>query len=225
MPKNRDYVPAGDGEFNDWVEQLSTFLAANAGPLGVTAAQATEITNAVGAWGSAYNNARQLQQAAETAVNTKNDQREALLVLIRPLMRFIQNRPQTTDAQRQGLGITVPDRSRSRVSAPESRPLVQIDASQRLAHTLVLRDEGSPARGKPEGAEAAEVWCSLTDVNVAPPADPTQCQLVAVSRRNVVKLDFTGAEAGKNAHYMVRWVNSRGEKGPWSETGSATVAA
>ena len=32
-------------------------------------------------------------------------------------------------------------------------------------------------------------------------------------------------DANKVAHYMLRWVNTRGEKGPWSETVSATIGA
>ena len=31
--------------------------------------------------------------------------------------------------------------------------------------------------------------------------------------------------ANKVAHYKLRWVNTRGEKGPWSETASATIGA
>ena len=40
-------------------------------------------------------------------------------------------------------------------------------------------------------------------------------------------LDATGRrwEDGGAAVYMLRWVNTRGEKGPWSEICSATVAA
>ena len=38
-------------------------------------------------------------------------------------------------------------------------------------------------------------------------------------------LDFAGADGGKNAHYLLRWVNPTGEKGPWSETATVTVGA
>jgi hypothetical protein len=31
------------------------------------------------------------------------------------------------------------------------------------------------------------------------------------------------ADAGKTARYMLRWVATTGEKGPWSETASATI--
>ncbi len=36
---------------------------------------------------------------------------------------------------------------------------------------------------------------------------------------------FDGTDANKVAHYMLRWENTRGETGPWSETASATIGA
>ncbi|NUQ46715.1 MAG: hypothetical protein HUU22_11860 [Phycisphaerae bacterium] len=37
--------------------------------------------------------------------------------------------------------------------------------------------------------------------------------------------DYDGAQGSKPAHYMLRWVNSRGEVGPWSATVTATIGA
>ncbi|MFN0136361.1 MAG: hypothetical protein ACKVS9_09635 [Phycisphaerae bacterium] len=39
------------------------------------------------------------------------------------------------------------------------------------------------------------------------------------------RAEFKAGEGRKIAVYMVRWVNTRGEKGPWSEVATATVAA
>jgi predicted phage tail protein len=36
--------------------------------------------------------------------------------------------------------------------------------------------------------------------------------------------EYTGAQAGQMVYYWLRWVNTRGEKGPWSEPVSATIA-
>ena len=36
--------------------------------------------------------------------------------------------------------------------------------------------------------------------------------------------EFTNDDAGKNAWWAVRYVNSRQEPGPWSETVMATIA-
>ncbi|MGQ0627317.1 MAG: hypothetical protein ACT4PL_04355 [Phycisphaerales bacterium] len=33
------------------------------------------------------------------------------------------------------------------------------------------------------------------------------------------------AQEGKTAYYALRWVNTRGERGPWSDVTTATVAA
>ncbi|MFN0133364.1 MAG: hypothetical protein ACKVW3_12660 [Phycisphaerales bacterium] len=37
--------------------------------------------------------------------------------------------------------------------------------------------------------------------------------------------DFKPGEGGKTAVSMARWINTRGEKGLWSEITTATVAA
>ena len=34
---------------------------------------------------------------------------------------------------------------------------------------------------------------------------------------------FDGSDAGQMGHWMLRWVNTKGEPGPWSETVSATI--
>jgi hypothetical protein len=43
--------------------------------------------------------------------------------------------------------------------------------------------------------------------------------------RTPFQAEFKAGEGGKTAVYMARWVNTRGEKGPWSEITTATVAA
>ena len=43
--------------------------------------------------------------------------------------------------------------------------------------------------------------------------------------RTAYTLDFAGADGGKNAKYLLRWVNQTGEKGPWSETATTTIGA
>jgi hypothetical protein len=48
---------------------------------------------------------------------------------------------------------------------------------------------------------------------------------VALDTRSPYVLDFSGSDGAKNAHYILRWVNTRGQKGPWSETVSATIGA
>jgi hypothetical protein len=39
------------------------------------------------------------------------------------------------------------------------------------------------------------------------------------------RADFKPGEGGKTAVYMARWVNTRGEKGPWPKITTPTVTA
>ncbi|MCK4659314.1 MAG: hypothetical protein KAV82_07300 [Phycisphaerae bacterium] len=36
---------------------------------------------------------------------------------------------------------------------------------------------------------------------------------------------YSDADGGQTAHHMLRWIGTTGEKGPWSETASATIGA
>lgn len=85
----------------------------------------------------------------------------------------------------------------------------------------------------------AEVWVKL----VAPPTadqpagstpgaslgdparDPSSFTFLTMTTRPSFRAVFKAGEGGNTAVYMARWVNTRGEKGPWSEVTTATVAA
>jgi hypothetical protein len=57
------------------------------------------------------------------------------------------------------------------------------------------------------------------------PTDPSELTFLALDTRTPYTADYAGTDGNKTAHYMLRWVNTRGEKGPWSETASATIGA
>ena len=77
-------------------------------------------------------------------------------------------------------------------------------------------------KAKPAGAMGAEIWVKI---GPTPPVDPSELTFLAVDTRTPYTTDFDGADGGKQAHYMLRWVNTRGETGPWSETATATIGA
>lgn len=58
-----------------------------------------------------------------------------------------------------------------------------------------------------------------------PPPLGDSYKFLSVSSHGALQTDFLSAEAGKTAYYALRWVSTRGEKGPWSEVAAATVAA
>jgi hypothetical protein len=112
------------------------------------------------------------------------------------------------------------------VNPPTTRPLVRVDTSQRLLHTLRFSDESTPTRRrKPRGVLGAEVWVALAAPSDPPPALGAAYRFLAVNSRGTLQTDFSTAEAGQTAYYALRWLSTRGETGPWSEVAAATVAA
>ncbi len=87
-------------------------------------------------------------------------------------------------------------------------------------------DEAAPTRkASPAGVSGAEIRVRVAPVADAPPIDLAALTFVALDTRTPYTLDFDGPDGGQNAHYMLRWVNTTGQKGPWSETVSATIGA
>jgi hypothetical protein len=173
------------------------------------------------------------QAAAEGVRQAKDAARAALEKEVRPVTNFVQGYPKTTNADRATIGITVRDTSKTPAPTPATRPLVSVDPAARLTHELRLVDEGSPTRrGKPPGVSGAEVWVKLVDRPAAgqpaptdPIGDPKTFSFLTMTTRPTLRTDFRAAVGGKAAVNMLRWVNTRGEKGPWSDIATATVAA
>lgn len=80
--------------------------------------------------------------------------------------------------------------------------------------------ELSAIRAKPAGMLGAEIWSKLGG---APPTDDSDVTFLALDTRSPDLVDYTAAESGQIAPYMLRWINTRSERGPWSETVSATI--
>ena len=52
---------------------------------------------------------------------------------------------------------------------------------------------------------------------VLAPTNPAALVFLTMTTRPTFRADFKPGEGGKTAVYMARWINTRGEKGPWSE--------
>lgn len=75
------------------------------------------------------------------------------------------------------------------------------------------------------GVLGAEVWVMLVDPDQPTSTDPNALTFLTMTTRPSFRAEFKVGDGGKTAVYMTRRVNTRGDKGPWSEITTATVAA
>ena len=84
-----------------------------------------------------------------------------------------------------------------------------------------FRDQDRPrSKAKPDGVVGCEIWVKIGG---NPPADPSELHYLGSDTNAPYLAEYPGADAGKPAHYWLRWVNTRGEKGPWSDNVGGTI--
>ena len=119
------------------------------------------------------------------------------------------------------MGLTVKSGTRTAVPTPTTSPVGSVDFSVRLQHTINFSDEASPrSKAKPTGVHGCEIYMKIDG---EAPKDASELSYVATDTATPYVVKFDGAKAGKIVYYWLRWVNTRGEAGPWSIAVSAMV--
>ncbi len=222
-----DYIPGSDTGFQAWVDNFVTYANTHLAELGIGLPDIIPISTAQTDFDTKISDNVTAQQAAQSARQAKDASRDTLESLIRALVRQLQASGDVDDAERAALGITVPDTIKTTATGGIStRPIGSVDTSQRLRHEIRFVDEATPtSRAKPQGVMGCEIWVKVTAQGEAPPADPDELSFVTLDTASPYTVEYDGADGGKTAHYMLRWVKTSGDKGPWSETVSATITA
>jgi hypothetical protein len=217
-----DSIPPADPEFHNWAGPFSDYVAANAAAMGLTADDVKPLTDAITAWKTAYPAHTTAHAAARAATSVKIQARDTYEAVARPIIQQLQANPKVTDAQRKTMKINVRVKTRTPVSVPTTKPIATVDTSKHLQHTIDFLDStSSGSKKKPAGVASCEIW---SKVGGPAPTDYTQMMFVEAPTKTPCLVTYTGAQAGMTVWYWMRWVNTRNQKGPWSDPVSATIA-
>ena len=217
-----DYLPSSDSDLRLWVSNFVSNLN-SLGPtvFGLTTQNVTDLSSLGDNFADGMADNEIGQAHAQSARAEKDARRQVLEDTVRGLVARIQAHPGVTDVQRTALGLTVRSSTRTPVTAPGTKPVATVDTSQRLQHKINFVDELTPtSRAKPDGVAGCEIWVK---VDGPPPAGDNELTYVATDSKTPYLTVYDGSDGGKVAHYMLRWVSTRGDAGPWSQTVSATI--
>jgi len=159
-----DYLPAPDAEFEEWFAGFLAYCVAHKVELGLSDADILEIQVAKVTWSVAYSQHLAAQNAAEGATETKEEKRDLGEATIRKFVKIIQARPGVSDANREGLGITVRDTTLTPQSEDIVRttpaPRIELDWSKR--GQIIVHFGPNPGNerdnGLPQGIKGAKLW-------------------------------------------------------------------
>jgi hypothetical protein len=218
-----DYIPSTDSGLLAWSANFNAKLTAAPTTVGLTAGDATAYATLHSNYNTALTNATNPSTRTSSTITTKDTARVALVTKARDLVAIAQAYPGTTNTLRSDFGMTISDAVPSPIGAPSSKPVVNVERINNLAHVVRIRDEATPlSNARPVGSIGAEVYVAY---GPTVPASIADYSYVGLATRVPYEVQHAAGDARKQAYYLTRWISPRGERGPVSDQTEATVAA
>jgi hypothetical protein len=220
-----DFIPRPDDAFDDWFQKYQFYVAANFAALGLTPAEALEVQTLKINWSLGYSAHLVAHDAARAAAETKDEKRETAEEGIRKITKKIQARPETTDAQREGLGVTVPDRIPTPLDPEKillhAPPLHQVAPHRGQVVLHFGPDPGNEnSNALPDICRAVRIFRAAGGV----PVDVSGWIFVAeISHSPYV--DVLANSAPITVSYRFQYVDRLGRPGPFSDPVTVAVSA
>jgi hypothetical protein len=218
MPNSKPF-PSKEADLNNYFILVVAYLllAANKTRLLISAANQALLASQLTYWNTTYALTTNADTRTKTATDNKDKAKVDLMTTLRNVYADIPNSVLTT-TDRNTLNLPEPSKSRTPVPVPASKPIALVDTSNRLTHEVSYTDAAGNA-AKPTGVHGCEIWLRVG----VPALDDDDLTYAGTSTANPFEVKFKGEDAGKNVYYWLRWVNTRGEIGPWSDAVMATV--
>ncbi len=211
----KGYIPGRDGDFNSWQNNFVSYVITNAAALGITPAEVTELQNAQTSWNSSFPASITAKNASKGANELKDEDRDTLESTARLLTRKVQARKETTDTQREGLGITVPDMDPTALSEDvvlnTTPPMVHIDHSKpRMAFVhFGANPQNEKENAKPDGIKGARIWYHMGGL----PTGGAKWEFLADDTNSPYN-HIINNDIGITVAYRAQWFDNRLRLGP-----------
>ena len=212
------YIPSALGPFDEFAQNFLEQIQAAPTTFGLTSAQATELSTSYASFTAqrgAYNSAK---SALDGASEAQSQAREALTQILRTLAQAVQNRAETTDEQRRELRLPIRKDGPTPIPPPASMPDLRVEVERGGRHEIIFSDAATPDRKrKPADVMGCEIHEFILTAGQSAPPDYASWPLVGIDTHNPYLRTHPPEDAGKEVVYVGRWLNAKGEPGPWGQ--------
>lgn len=216
MPKYGPF-PSKEADLNSYFQIAVPYLLENRTRLLISQANQDLIDLKLVAWNEIFPQSQNSNTKTKTIIQIKDGAKEELMTALRAVYADIPASVWTLEDRNT---LNMPERSTSKTPAPvpTTVPIGQVNTSRRLEHTISFTNEdGSSA--KPFGVHGCQIWYKIG----TPAVDPSELSFMFTDTSSPHIHQFSGEHVGKNVYYWLRWENTRGETGPWSDVVMATI--
>jgi hypothetical protein len=214
------YIPASDSGFNDWLLNFSTKLTAAPATYGLTAPDATIVSDQAALWTAAYGPTLIPATRTSPAIATKDAVKAATLATVRPFSVNISLNASVTDGAKAAIRVTVRKVTPTPVPPPTTKPVIGILTNVAGVVQFQVRDATTPTtKAKPAGCIGVELWAA---VGVAAAIDPSQARYVGTQTKTPNSWTAEPTDRTKIVTFFTRWTTRSGAggrayTGPWSD--------
>jgi hypothetical protein len=216
-----DYIPSNDEEFDAFQKKLLTAVAADPAKYGCTAQDVTTAQASQGVWSPAFATFTTNRDAFKTSVKSKDEGRKVHEPVVRAIARKVNATPGMDNATRISVGLPPHNGTHKVIDVPATRPLGRTEAKGHLTLAIHFTDEATPHKtAKPHGVHGCEIY---THVGDPAPAEPSGYTFLGLTTRTPYTDTHAATDAGKDVYYLLRWQNTKGENGAWSDVVTGKV--
>jgi hypothetical protein len=218
--RNSDYIPTNDWDFLEWVKNLLMYILAHASQWGLDTSTVAELQRLLSVYEAAYERAKSPNRGSADVV-AKNESRDALKKAARQYVReYLISNHLITDEDRTLMRLPVHDTKPTPAPVSTVPPIVTVEQPSAAVILIYAKDAESEKRSRPKGQSGFETAHLISDTK---PADWDDLIHSSFSTRSPLRLTFKATDRGKTLYFAVRWQNTRGLKGPWSEIESTII--
>jgi hypothetical protein len=210
-----DYIPTKEKDFHDWQSYSLKYVQTNKSRFGVTDAALTPVLAKQTLYEAKYLVSENPATRTSASILARQEARADFEEVLRPFYKssIIYNQL-VTDEDRRLMGVTVHDTKPTPVKPPHTVPEISLDAPAPAVIEIHFRDHEETGRAKPYGVHGAEIaWGVLEEK----PDNWSDLPHSSFATHSPYRHTLDGKDRGKKFFFAVRWENTRGEKGPWTE--------
>jgi hypothetical protein len=221
MKTRKRTIPAKDVEFDVAQEIISVKATANISQWYLDQQwMSNKFSPASQRWTVAWGKYKDPMMRTPMITFEKNKSREEYEPLLRFLVQSLEYNTHVSDDDLAEMGIYRKPSTRTPAPIPKFAPGYKISSRGHRNLEFDFFNAETGKKAKPAGVHGIEFKWGILPIQ---PTDVDELIHSSFDTRTPFTLDFNESERGKIVYFCLRWENTRGEKGPWSDIAYAII--
>jgi hypothetical protein len=218
--KKTDFIPQSDRSLVNWLKVLYAYLLTKFGAWNIPTSAVNELNTLILTFSTAFDVTENPATKTKVTVQLKNAAKKAVKDNVRSFLKaYVTYNPLVTDADRDAMALPVHKTTHEPAPVSQNYPWVQV-VLYLIRHLRFEFGASETSKAKPAGQHGMELAGRVSEEK---PTDIQELTLSFFDTHTPLTIAFKEDERGKTFWYAVRWENTRGEKGPWSEIQSTII--